>query len=278
MNPTLSAPLDVKLMNVTATALFWAVGAFGLAVALWWGLRHPLFAISTIRVEGDVIHTNAVTLRANVAHRLTGNFFTLDLAGARSAFESVPWVRRASVHREFPDHLVVQVQEHRPVAYWGPDDGSHLVNQQGEVFEANLGDLDSDDLPRLIGPPGQSAAVLSMYRALNPLFGIIDASIDLLELSDRGSWRTELDTGTNVELGRGAESEIIERVTRFVRTVGQSAARYERAPDAIESADLRHPSAYALKIRGVTTVTADAIKQQKPSGSGPKPADKTRDR
>ena len=195
MNPTLSAPLDVKLMNVTATALFWAVGAFGLAVALWWGLRHPLFAISTIRVEGDVIHTNAVTLRANVAHRLTGNFFTLDLAGARSAFESVPWVRRASVHREFPDHLVVQVQEHRPVAYWGPDDGSLLVNQQGEVFEVNLGDLDSDDLPRLIGPQGQSAAVLSMHRALNPLFGTIDVSIDLVELSDRGSWRAELGSG-----------------------------------------------------------------------------------
>ena len=76
MTETLSAPLDVRLMNATASALFVAVATVGLAAVLWWGLRHPLFSIAAINVQGDLTHNNTVTLRANVAPRLSGNFFT----------------------------------------------------------------------------------------------------------------------------------------------------------------------------------------------------------
>ncbi|MDF2463807.1 MAG: ftsQ, partial [Ramlibacter sp.] len=65
-------PMDVKLMNIAATALFTVGIVLLLAAVLWWALRHPLFAISGISVQGDVAHNNAVTLRANVAPRLAG--------------------------------------------------------------------------------------------------------------------------------------------------------------------------------------------------------------
>ncbi len=263
MSAILAAPLDVKAMNAAASLLFWAVAGLGLAMALGWLLRLPVFSIASIRVEGEVAHNNAVTLRANVVHRLTGNFFTLDLASARHAFEAVPWVRRARLHREFPDRLVVQLQEHQPVAFWGKEEDARMVNRQGEVFEANPDDLESNDLPRLSGPRGHSDAVLGMYRSLVPLFGTIDASIETLDLSDRGSWQVQLDSGAEIELGRGDNAEILERVSRFVRTAGQSAARYGRSTEAIESADLRHPNGYALRMRGVSTVTADAVKPPK---------------
>ncbi len=265
MSSALAAPLDVKAMNVAASLLLWAVAALGLTVGIWWMLRLPVFSIASIRVEGEVMHNNAVTLRANVVHRLTGNFFTLDLASARHAFEAVPWVRRARLHREFPDRLVVQLQEHQPVAFWGKEEDGRMVNRHGEVFEANPDDLESDDLPRLSGPQGRSDAVLALYRALVPIFGTIDATIEALDLSDRGSWRAQLDSGATVELGRGDDAEVLERVNRFVRTAGQSAARYGRSTEAIESADLRHPNGYALRMRGVSTVTADAVKPHKPA-------------
>ena len=110
MSAALPTPLDVRLMNATASALFVALAALGLAAVLWWGLRHPMFSIVAIQVQGDLTHNNAVTLRANVAHRLSGNLFTLDLAAARTAFEGVPWVRKALVRREFPNRLNVQLQ------------------------------------------------------------------------------------------------------------------------------------------------------------------------
>ena len=124
-----------------------------------WVLRHPLFAISGITVQGDVVHNNALTLRANVAPRLAGNFFTTNLAAARQAFEGVPWVRTAIVRREFPNRLRVQLQEHQAVAFWGTDSESRLLNSFGEVFEANAGDLEQEALPRLTGPEQQSHQV-----------------------------------------------------------------------------------------------------------------------
>jgi cell division protein FtsQ len=263
MTDTLSAPLDVKLMNATASALFVAVAVFGLAAVLWWGLRLPQFSIAAIQVQGDLAHNNAVTLRANVTPRLSGNFFTLDLAAVRGAFETVPWVRQAVVRREFPNRLSVQLQEHHPVAYWGPERESRLLNSFGEVFEANVGDVEADDLPRLAGPQGQSAQLLAMYRLLLPLFEPISAAPEKLELTDRGSWRVQLDTGTVIELGRGTPAEIVEQTRRFVRTATQATSKYNRTPDAIESADLRHGSGYALRLRGVTTVTDDAGKPRK---------------
>ena len=37
-------------------------------------MRYPGFAIARIVVHGDLVHNNAVTLRANVGPRLAGNF------------------------------------------------------------------------------------------------------------------------------------------------------------------------------------------------------------
>jgi cell division protein FtsQ len=46
MSAALPTPLDVRLMNATASALFVALALLGLAAVLWWGLRHPLFSIA----------------------------------------------------------------------------------------------------------------------------------------------------------------------------------------------------------------------------------------
>lgn len=253
-------PMDVRLMNVTATVLFAAGIVLLLAAGLWWALRHPLFAISGITVQGDVAHNNAVTLRANVAPRLAGNFFTVNLAAARDAFEGVPWVRAAVVRREFPNRLRVSLEEHRAVALWGAEGEDRLVNNFGEVFEANPGDAEADELPRLSGPQQQAALVLAMYQALLPLFETVDLRPAHVALTGRGSWQVELDNGAQVELGRGAPEEVVARTQRFIQTLTQVTSRYSRRPDALVSADLRHGDGYAVRLRGVGTTGADAKK------------------
>jgi cell division protein FtsQ len=261
MTAAMRQPFDVKLMNLTATVLLCACLALLLVGGAWWALRHPVFAIAGIAVHGDVAHSNAVTLRANVAPRLAGNFFTVNLARAREAFEAVPWVRQAVVRREFPNRLRVQLQEHRAVASWGADGETRLVNSFGEVFEANAGDVEPDELPRLSGPQEQSAQVLAMYVALKPLFEPLDLGVDRLSLTARGSWQLELDTGAVIELGRGTTGEVTARAQRFVQTLTQVTSRYGRRPEALLSADLRHGDGFAVKLRGVGTTGADAAKR-----------------
>ena len=260
MATTAPVPFDVKLMNLTATLVFAVFGVVLLAAGAWWVLRQPFFPIAGIKVDGEVTHNNAVTLRANVAPQLAGNFFTVDLARARTAFESVPWVRKAVVRREFPNKLRATLTEHVPVAHWGDEAGSKLVNGFGEVFEANVAEVD-DQLPRLDGPVEQAGQVLGMYRLLAPLFQPYELSVVELGLSSRGSWHVLLDSGALVELGRGRSEEVVARTERFLRTVSQVAAQYGRTVTSVEGADLRHNEGYALRMRGVTTVVNDPKKK-----------------
>jgi len=254
-------PLDVRLMNFTAHVLVVGGVLIGLGAWAWWVLRHPVFAIQAITVQGEVNRTNAVTFKANVMPRLNGNFFTLDLDAARQAFEAVPWVRSAVVHRDFPNRLRAVLQEHQPMALWGEEGTSTMVNLQGQVFEANVDDVEVEDLPRMKGPEGLSLEVVKMYRYLQPVFQAVDMDIDQLELSPRGSWRVLTKTGAQLELGRGTQAEVGEHLQRFFRTLSQVTARYGRTPTSLAGADLRHKDGYALRLRGVSTVETDSKKK-----------------
>ena len=242
---------DVRLMNMTTRLLAVVGGVLLLVVALLWLARQPVFALRAIRIEGDVTRNSVSTIRANAMPQLAGNFFTLDLAKAQAAFQSVPWVRQAIVMRRWPNRLVVRLEEHRATALWSNDNGDDkLVNSFGEVFEANLGDVEDDSLPTLQGPEGSSAQMLAMWTRLGPVFATLDAHVDTLALSGRGSWRADLDTGAEVELGRGSEDEVIERSQRFVSTVTQVTQRYQRP---LQYADLRHNEGYAVRLKGIST-------------------------
>ena len=261
MNSAAVTPVDVKLMNMSAAVLFAAFAVLCAVAATRWISRLPVFDIRGIQVSGEVSHNNALTLRANVAPRLNGTFFTIDLARVRTTFETVPWVRRAVVRRDFPNRLRVELQEHIPVAYWGGDGELRLVNSFGEVFEANLGEVEQDTLPRLNGPEGQAAEVLAMQRALSDMFGQVGLPIEEVGLSTGGSWKVQLQSGAAIELGRGDTREVVERSQRFLKTLTQIVSRYGRQPSAIEAADLRHENGYAIRLRGVTTVTLDGLKK-----------------
>lgn len=258
---TPALPFDVRLMNTTAATLFVVFALMAVGTLAAWAANHPLFAIRAVTVSGDVTHNNVVTLRANVVPRMAGSFLTLDLARTRGAFENVPWVRRAIVRREFPNRLKVVLQEHRAVAYWGPEGDSRLLNSYGEVFEANAGEVEHERLPRLYGPAGQEPQVLALYQALAPQFEALDLSLEQLELSGRGSWVAHLDTGAVIEIGRGSDAEVQARTARFLRTLTQVVSRYQRRPDALETADLRHADGYALRLRGVSTGITDIKKK-----------------
>lgn len=263
MNRHLPAPLDVKLMNLTASVLFLVFVLLLVSTLAAWAARHKVFTLQGITVTGEVTHHNAMTLRANVASRLSGTFFTLDISEAQQAFESLPWVRQAVVRRDFPNRLKVSLQEHHAVAYWGGESESRLLNSFGEVFEANVGEVEQETLPRLNGPEREAAQVLVMYQTLQPQFAAVDLTLDQLELTSRGGWRARLDNDTVLELGSGNLAEIQARTQRFLSTLTQVTARYGRSPEALESADLRHGDGYAIRLRGVTTLVADAPKGAK---------------
>jgi cell division protein FtsQ len=254
-------PPDVRLMNGVATGVFALAALALLAAAVLWLTRAPMFVIRSIQIEGELVRNNLPTLRANALPRLRGQFFSLDLQQARAAFEAVPWVRHAVVRRVWPDRLAVRLEEHRPVALWQPEDERNplLVNSFGEIFEANVGDVDDDALPVLAGPSEQAerhaAAMWALLQRLQPLLALHELQLRRLQLSARGSWRGETEDGQVIEFGRGSADEIVARSERFVRTLAQVTGRWHKP---LLSADLRHVDGYALRLQGVSTVAASA--------------------
>jgi len=261
--PASALPVDVRLMNAIAGVVFTLALVALVAAGLAWAARRPQFQFTDVRLEGDLQRNSVTTVRANAMPHLAGNFFTMDLARTRAAFEQVPWVRRAVVRRVWPNRLVVSLEEHQPVALWEGDENSDkMVNSHGEVFEANVGDVEDDSLPQFAGPDGTSAQVLDMYHRLQPLFAGMDTEPTALRLSGRGSWKVDLDDGAVIELGRGTQDEVVERTARFIRTLPQLLHKFN-AP--LESADLRHAEGYAVKLKGLS-VAADAKQPQQASG------------
>ena len=251
-------PGDIRLMNLTAL-LLGVIGAVAIAAAgVIWLTQLRAFAVKSIRIDGDLAHNSVLTIRANAMPKLAGNFFTLDLVAGRRAFESVPWVRQAIVQRVWPNRLAVHLEEHRAVALWidaarGDEAADKLVNSYGEVFEANVGDVEDDALPTLLGPDGSSAHALTMLGRVETALAPLAARVEQLSLSGRGSWQATLDSGAVVELGRGSDDEVIARAGRFVVTLPQVTGRYQRP---LAYADLRHTDGYAVRLKGVST-TAD---------------------
>lgn len=249
-------PVDVRLMNGVATGIYVLAGVAALAAGVHWLTRAPMFTIKGIELGGELTRNSVATIRANAMPNLRGNFFSVDLQAGRAAFESVPWVRHAVVRRIWPNRLAVTLEEHHAAAIWRGEDGNErLVNTAGEVFDANVGDVEDEALPVFDGPEDSSEAMLAMYRRIVPVYRRLEMEIETLHLSGRGSWRVAFDNGATVELGRGSEDEVQARSERFVRTLSQVTGRY-RQP--LQYADLRHADGYAVRLRGVTTTATPA--------------------
>lgn len=247
-------PLDIRLMSALTRAMGVGLAVLLLASLARWAVNHPVWSVQAILVQGDVEHQDAVAIRAQLAtqmkQNLSGSFITLDLQAVQKMFESVPWVRSAVVQREFPNRLRVTLQEHQAVAWWGSAGSGQLVNREGVVFEASPDD--SDNLPELAGPPSQSAEVWALYQRMATEFAHLKLGLSKLERTEHGSWRAQLDNGARIELGRGDATELLERSHRFTATLSQLTDRYA---GAVESVDLRYPNGYAMRMRGVSTVT-----------------------
>lgn len=237
---------DTRLLNVAANLLFGLILLACVGSAVWWVSQRPYFNLRTIEVEprqGDELqHVSETVMRSIVGEAVRGNFFATSLDEIRAVFESVPWVRRASVRRVWPDGLLVDIEEHRPLALWG--DG-RLVNTFGELFSANLGEAEENGhLPQFDGPPGTEAQVTRRYDELRRAVTPLAVQPSALTLSDRRAWTLRLDDGTTLLLGRDQGMPIERRLARWIETYPQVKALLNRRAELV---DLRYPNGFAIR-------------------------------
>ncbi|WP_211445146.1 cell division protein FtsQ/DivIB [Collimonas humicola] len=245
---------DVKMLNAISGTLLGLAALALLASGIWWLAQRPMFTLKTIRIEGvgqsELRRVNPLIVRAAALPRIKGNFFTANLDTVRTAFESVPWVRKATVQREWPNTLIVTVEEHEPLATW--DDDGRLMSVRGDLFTANLAEAEEDgELLRLSGPAGSEKDVVARLADFRQWFAPLKLNPVDVALSSRYAWTVKLDNGMTVELGREQNKTTLkDRVARLVQIYPQLLSRLQ---NRIESVDMRYPNGLALKASGMTS-------------------------
>ena len=154
---------DVLTLNrLTAAMLVLACALLAYGAARWLTAQ-PYFAIRTVLVQAaeavPLEHVTAERVARICVPQINGTFFTADLAQTKAAFESLPWVRSASVRRQWPDRLVVRLEEHRALARWNDEGGARFVSIHGEAFNAPGETALGARLPLLTGPEGSEREV-----------------------------------------------------------------------------------------------------------------------
>lgn len=217
-----------------------------LLFALWAGGRAALetwFPFRQITVIGADHPETRAAVRA-LAPRLSGGFFSMDLAGVHAAFEQLPWVRSADVRRLWPGRLVVQLEEHRAAAAWND---RALLDIYGEVFEG----APWRGVPRFYAPEGMEREVARRYGEFNRIIAPLGMRVEQLVVSARQSWRVRLTGGISVELGR---EKLDERLARFARFYPRAVA----AVGPIPRVDMRYPNGFAGEANPNSGATPEA--------------------
>ncbi len=236
---------DAEALNALSNALY-ALGAFLLAYVVFNGIAQlPVFALREIRLTGDLVHVSPERAKDIAKRELRGNFFTVDLGAARGAFEQLPWVRRAEVRRQWPDRLIVKLEEQVALARWNGGNDEALVNVHGEVFAGAMDAARSEDeeLPVFSGPAGSAAEIAQRYAAFRQQLAAIGHAPARIEISPRGAWSIRLASGLLLQLGR---AEIESRLAKFVASYDQSIGRFVRQLDYV---DLRYANGFAVHLR-----------------------------
>lgn len=212
------------------------------ATAIAWVGQRPRFSFHRIVVTGELRHVNRADVRAALAGRLRGNFFTMHLAATRRAIETVPWVQSASVRRVWPDSLWIRIEERRALGVW--DDG-RLLSDQGVLFEGNEAEAEVDGANlQFSGPPSMATEINAALSQLNTSLNAMQLHLAGIDLSERGSWTVKSDDGREFILGRDdPPGSVGQRLAGIARAYPRVVAQLGAAPRRF---DARYDNGFAV--------------------------------
>lgn len=260
---------NAPLLRSIANALLVLCAGAGLYGAVFYATHLPgWFPLQTVRLSAVPQRVEAAEVLRVVRNEARGNFFTVDIDRLRQSLGNLPWVRSASIRREFPHGLVLQLEEDQALARWN---NVALVNRQGEIFAAEnervmpqaaprpdevrvsggvprasgtrrppLYGESEQQLPLFIGQDEAAAEMTRQYAQFSQQLAGLDLRVTQLGLSARHAWQLHLSNGMVLELGR---DDMQQRLARFVEVYPYSLAAVS---GKVKYVDLRYRNGFAV--------------------------------
>ncbi len=243
--------------------------AFGISLAagLWYGvprvlqlvITHRYFKLTNIEVDGNRRVTRSELLQWAGIDEST-SVWQAPPDRVRMRLRAHPWIQRANVEREFPNHLKIEVTERRPVAMVRLGELKlNYVDRSGRI----LGPLhagDSPDFPVITGleevessgfmPVAVHRALrflrlcerMSGFEAISEIHVDVDRGITVFPLRTAvavvlgwGSWREKLARSARVFAAWEGQAERLAAVDVSFRDIVVVKLHEERCPAAVRS-------------------------------------------
>ena len=163
------------------------------------------------------------------------------VTAARARLEKVNWVQSASVRRQLPNTIVVQIVERRPFAVWQLDGKFMLIDKAGNTVTDSDVATFSSELLLLVGP-GAPAAAASLVEALQTQPTLQSRIAAAVRVGER-RWNLQMKNGTDVLLPEGAE-------VRGLAKLAELQASLSLLDRPLKQIDLRLPDRLTLRTAG----------------------------
>jgi cell division protein FtsQ len=111
-------------------------------------LGDPFFRVREVEVEG-YRKVSKETLLSLITIEGMPNLFTVRLREVAKRLESHPWIDHVKVRKVFPNKILIQVEERKPIAILQLEE-LYYIDHKGEIFSP-VGDGDDYNYPFLTG-------------------------------------------------------------------------------------------------------------------------------
>jgi len=253
--------LDAPNMFVGAMAWFrplLLLVILGLAgIWLYLKVNNPAtLPITKVRALGDFSFVTEEMLHAALQQKIVGKdtvvdelfekqgFFTIDVESIKKRIETIEWVKQASVQRVWPDTLVIEVLEHKPVAYWGT---KGLVSETGKVFKPDnttfpqgLPKFEMTNALTTNLTENNAEKCLRYYRDASEIFSAINVKVVKVEFNTRQALTLKLNNGVELNLGRRNKLYRMQKFAQVYSTLRERIGLIERI-------DMRYTNGFSVK-------------------------------
>ena len=216
--------------------------------------RPDTFKIEQLKITGQFRYLKPSDVEAVVVDSASGNFFSLDLDQIKAKAQSLAWVESVDVRREWPETLVLAVQEHRPAMRWGK---GKWVTTTGRVIELPES-IGAKNVITLNGRESQAKRILMKATHWKAKLQTHGLELQGVSLSDSDAWTLELfDQAQNAEfdllLGH---QDVSERLARFQMLFDK---KFRFAERPLKRVDARYPDGLAVAHAEAVSTNTNSI-------------------
>lgn len=195
---------------------------------------HPIMEYHLLT---PIKEANKVDIDEIMKAYLGRSFWRVNLNKIQADLTRLDWVYKAEIKRQWPNRLLVSVQEQKPVVLWGD---SALLNRFGEVFYPK--EIQSfQDLVVLQGSQQNSRKLLKKLPKFQAQFLVLNWDIKKLTEQVDGVWKIEFIQAPTVLLG---QADWQDKLNRFIRAYPLVKPAIRKTAEKI---DLRYSNGFVIK-------------------------------